>query len=171
MEIPVPTDDTVLPCSKCGGVFPLDQFYTAAGCPGRYNKHSWCKDCVTDDIRTKRANRTDEEKLADAKRTAVYSQRKKFRKYGLTEESFQRMLEDQGGVCAVCGLAETAMKPHKYDPTPELSIDHCHMTGLVRGLLCIRCNVGMGALGDTVAGLKNALAYLQAFEDRVVSDG
>ncbi len=54
--------------------------------------------------------------------------------YGITLEQYEEMLEAQGGVCKICG-----------DPPPTgrkkyLSVDHCHQTGRVRGLLCTQCN-------------------------------
>lgn len=48
-------------------------------------------------------------------------------------------------------------------------IDHCHRTGRVRGILCAGCNSGIGKLGDSVAGLRRALAYLEAFEVSVLA--
>lgn len=41
-----------------------------------------------------------------------------------------------------------------------LCLDHCHVTGVFRGWLCHRCNVGLGALGDTAENLQNGLNYL-----------
>lgn len=58
-----------------------------------------------------------------------------------------------GNVCGICGL------PPK--PGRRLNVDHDHGTGLVRGLLCSQCNVGLGALGDKAEGLEAALEYLR----------
>lgn len=57
------------------------------------------------------------------------------RTYGITEDDFNKMLERQGGACAICG------KRQRYQ---NLAVDHDHVTGLVRGLLCKRCNEGLG---------------------------
>ena len=59
------------------------------------------------------------------------------RKYGITADQFDAMLNAQNGVCAICG------KPRPEERT--LHIDHDHETGAIRGLLCFRCN---NALGD-----------------------
>ena len=72
--------------------------------------------------------------------------------YGITLEEYNRMAEAQGGLCAIC-----QEKPDK------LFIDHCHHTGKVRGLLCIKCNSGIGLLRDSAAVVENALAYLRKF--------
>lgn len=55
-------------------------------------------------------------------------------------------------VCAVCGKPEQGRR---------LNIDHDHVTGLVRGLLCRKCNAGIGLLGDTPEGVEAALEYLR----------
>ena len=48
--------------------------------------------------------------------------------------------------------------------TGKLHLDHCHVTGLFRGWLCMRCNVGLGGFGDTLMGVKMAVKYLEMFE-------
>lgn len=55
--------------------------------------------------------------------------------------------------CECCGN-----KPSK---TRSLALDHCHVTGKFRGWLCVRCNTGLGGLGDSIAGLQRGLAYLR----------
>lgn len=62
------------------------------------------------------------------------------------------MREEQGGLCAVCRL-----------PSARLVIDHVHATGEIRGLLCDRCNTGIGKLGDTYEGVMAAAEYLKNY--------
>jgi hypothetical protein len=62
------------------------------------------------------------------------------RKYGITLKDFERMLEEQGGVCKVC----KEQRPNEQ----TLHVDHDHETGEVRGLLCFRCNNAIGDLRD-----------------------
>jgi hypothetical protein len=79
-------------------------------------------------------------------------------KYGLTPEDFDRMLESQGGVCAICGDA-------RWDAArnPEMpSVDHDHATGKVRGLLCKHCNLILGYARDEPAVLAKAIEYLDS---------
>lgn len=83
-----------------------------------------------------------------------------FTKYGLRPEDFERMLEEQGGVCAICDQPETARSQWGSQPA-RLCIDHDHQTGANRGLLCRKCNRALGLLGDSIEGLARALAYLQ----------
>ena len=78
------------------------------------------------------------------------------RRYGITLEQFNEMVAAQGGRCAVC---REEFKPAKKKLA--IHVDHCHDTLKVRGILCSRCNVGIGLLGDNVAGLQRAIDYLQ----------
>ena len=68
------------------------------------------------------------------------------REYGLELEDYERMLGEQGGVCKVCGKQETRMSVRGIiDP---LAVDHDHVTGRVRGLLCSNCNTALGLVGE-----------------------
>ena len=80
-------------------------------------------------------------------------------KYGLSQDEFFGLLDMQEHSCALC------KDPFKSLRQPNLHIDHCHETNQVRGLLCMKCNVGLGMLGDNVEGLTRALAYVKEFED------
>lgn len=70
------------------------------------------------------------------------------RKYGIGLPEFEQLLDYQGGCCAVCGSTE------------KLVVDHCHGTGAIRGILCDRCNVGIGCLNDDAHRLIAAANYL-----------
>lgn len=100
------------------------------------------------------------EKVRAASQRAKESGRKKVnsrryhlkRKFGLTIEDYERMLEAQGRGCYICGA-----------PPPEggsLHVDHDHATGTVRGLLCFTHNNALGDFGDDPALLRSALRYL-----------
>jgi Recombination endonuclease VII len=73
--------------------------------------------------------------------------------YGLTKEGYDRMLAQQHGACAIC----------KRQPQETLCIDHDHDTGQVRGLLCRKCNLGLGFFDDSPSLLRAAAAYLEAW--------
>jgi hypothetical protein len=76
-----------------------------------------------------------------------------FKKYGITLEEYQKLWDDQNGVCAICG-----------NPEPKegymLAVDHDHITGKIRGLLCSRCNTSIGKFEDSIEILQNAIKYL-----------
>jgi hypothetical protein len=74
------------------------------------------------------------------------------REYGLTEEAFQVLVEVQNNKCAICrqDLGEGMNR----------CVDHDHVTGRVRGLLCRTCNLGLGYFKDSVQNLQSAQEYL-----------
>lgn len=79
--------------------------------------------------------------------------------FGITIEQYDEMLRDQGGVCKICGEAERrADGAGRYT---NLSVDHCHSTGRVRGLLCSSCNRGLGFFKDRPDLIDAAAAYLR----------
>ena len=77
-------------------------------------------------------------------------------KYGLTMDRYLQFLADQKGACAVC----------HQPPVNRLVVDHCHITGEVRGLLCHKCNTGLGQFGDSIDRMTAGIAYLQRFLER-----
>lgn len=77
---------------------------------------------------------------------------KKLASHGLTLQDYQQMLDAQNGVCAICGR-----EPGKN----KLAIDHDHKTGIIRGLLCFRCNYGLGWFQDDLTRIYKAIAHLE----------
>lgn len=75
-------------------------------------------------------------------------------KYGMTLEDYEVMFAEQGGVCKICGTDN----PHNR--WRVFAVDHCHDTGKIRGLLCNKCNRGMGLLDDNPDRLLAAANYL-----------
>lgn len=61
--------------------------------------------------------------------------------------------------CCICGRPESAKKPNGQPK--RLAIDHCHVSGAMRGLLCQRCNTGLGMFDDDIVRLFNAIKYLR----------
>src|SRR5262245_46852688 len=74
--------------------------------------------------------------------------------YGISPEDYKRMLERQGGLCAIC--------KKKSDET--LCVDHCHRTRKLRSLLCRKCNIGLGCFDDDPALLRAAAAYVENWQ-------
>lgn len=75
------------------------------------------------------------------------------RAYGLAHGTYDTMFAAQGGKCAICDTSDLGR-------TGRFSIDHCHSSGQVRGLLCDRCNRGIGHFDDSPDKLLRAIAYL-----------
>jgi hypothetical protein len=82
------------------------------------------------------------------------------RTFGSTIEEYEALMLEQDNCCAICHEPEKQILNGKIK---RLAIDHCHTTGKVRGLLCQRCNTGIGRFDDNVALLKQAIQYLEKF--------
>ena len=76
----------------------------------------------------------------------------KLKEYGLTQDDYDDLLKKQDGRCGICEFKVLDKK---------LVVDHCHLTGRVRGLLCTKCNVAIGLLRDDPELVKAALRYLE----------
>jgi hypothetical protein len=72
--------------------------------------------------------------------------------YGMTVEQFDALLLSQQGRCAICSEV----------PESSLHVDHCHVTGKIRGLLCTQCNVGIGMMKESPLRLRSAIRYLES---------
>ena len=115
-------------CSKCDLEKEPEEFYYQN--QHTLARHSTCKKCWLDE--------------------GYFRKIKRY--YGVTKTQYLDMLQEQGGVCAICKNAD------KY--VERLAVDHNHVTGQVRGLLCRRCNQALGALEDDVELLASAIDYL-----------
>lgn len=83
---------------------------------------------------------------------AAYADKKsRLKPYKLTPEEYDAKLQEQNGVCAIC---------KKLDDR-ALGVDHKHLTGLNRGLLCRRCNLGLEHFCESVTALESAIEYLK----------
>jgi hypothetical protein len=89
-----------------------------------------------------------------ARFNAQCNERNYVKKYGITRLDKLRLLEQQGRVCLVCGIAEpTTLRPWH--------VDHDHATGKVRGILCHHCNMAAGAVKDNPQTARRLADYLQ----------
>jgi len=86
----------------------------------------------------------------ESKNPSYYRNKQLKNSYKLTVEDFDRMLEDQKGLCGIC-----------KEPMAKAYVDHCHESGIVRELLCFSCNISLGHFKDNIETLKSAIAYLE----------
>lgn len=159
-------------CKTCGQVKPLDEFYRAA--TAKDGQRSECKVCDLAGkaaryraapsaaiARTKKWQAANRERHLETqrKRRQQPAQKRKereghlLRKFGITLDDYERLLKEQRGGCGICGC-----------PPPErgsFHVDHDHSTRAVRGLLCFRCNAGLGQFDESVEKLLAAVAYLE----------
>ena len=79
----------------------------------------------------------------------------------ISKEIYDGMLIKQKNLCAICMRPETINKNIKNINPKRLSIDHCHKTRKIRGLLCHKCNVSIGAMQESIELLQSAIDYLK----------
>jgi len=79
-------------------------------------------------------------------------------KYGISLRQYNKLLGKQQGLCAICGQPEVMVRKGKVQ---NLSVDHCHSTGRVRGLLCSSCNPMLGLSREDISILAKAITYLE----------
>ena len=82
-------------------------------------------------------------------------------KYGITVDNYYQMLENQNGGCGICGTKVPSARQRQYVTQEMFFVDHCHSTGKVRGLLCGKCNRGLGYFEDEPERLEEAANYLR----------
>ena len=149
-------------CSRCSESFPLSEFYRDASKAD--GLHPKCKSChraykktltpaqrERDRRNSKRWRKENPQKAKEGVRNATLK-----RKYGIGIEEFNRILEKQRGCCAICGDSDNGVSWGK-----NLHVDHCHRTGVVRGILCQPCNTSIGKMKDSPELLRKAAKYLE----------
>lgn len=160
-------------CNRCGEVLATSFFYrhklTSDGYLGQ------CKACVAarnkayyestkEDQRVyaREYHSRNREACREKMRARYASNKDRYRekwiekKYGKGALAFYNAEIAKDDKCRICGISESDA------PGGRLAIDHCHATGRLRGLLCSKCNTGIGLLGDNRAILQAAITYLEA---------
>jgi len=127
-------------CSRCETTKPVSDFFRNAS--ARDGLGGYCKPCWTAYLKDH------EDPAGRARRMRAYG----LKRFGLTIADYDAMLEGQGG-CAICLQGCATGK--------RLAVDHDEATGRVRGLLCVRCNQGIGRFEHDPALLESAAAYLR----------
>jgi hypothetical protein len=131
-------------CPKCTEYKPLKHFHIDN--TSKHGVRAICKRCTNASIR----KQYKQGKIYTAEKQAYYRKRN----YGIDDMTYQAMFEAQGGLCAICHQPEIAKKG-------TLSVDHSHVTGEIRGLLCYKCNSALGGLDDDIERVRNLLLYLE----------
>lgn len=117
----------------------------------------YCADCSTSVKRRNHAKSQREWRAKDPERHANIKTKWDLGRYGIDVATYDRMLREQNGACAICGNASPGGKGvHR-----KFAIDHCHSTGVVRGLLCNLCNPALGLFSDSPEKLRAAIKYLE----------
>lgn len=130
-----PTDQ--IKCVTCKQAKPREEFFILRGDKLVYSPR--CEDC-----RAGLSGETEQDRKL----------RMKVSRYGLTVAQYNAMLVASKGNCQLCG---------KPLPKTRINIDHDHKTNKVRGLLCVRCNSGIGFFFDDPAYMRQAIAYIEHY--------
>jgi hypothetical protein len=80
------------------------------------------------------------------------------KRYGISWEQYTKLKNEQNSCCAICN--------QKIGENTKIHVDHCHATGLVRGLLCGGCNIGLGHFKENIESLKSAVLYLKKYNSK-----
>ena len=130
-------------CNKCKKELPLDGFYTDS----RTGKpRARCKMCLSEEDRV-RYFRNGREYSASKRRERTLREG-----YNMSLGDYDDMLDNQQGKCAICS---------SYPKSKPLAVDHCHYSGVVRGLLCSNCNTALGLFADDIDVMEKAISYLK----------
>lgn len=134
----------------------LKHYYTGFPCVRghlsvRYVSGKGCADCARLRTNKWRQENPDHKKQYHAKNRQAAKYSRMLRIYGLDQNQFELMLKEQNDSCNIC--------KEPFEKTPH--IDHCHITGVVRGLLCFHCNSVLGHAKDNPDILRAAIAYLE----------
>lgn len=130
-------------CSRCGDTKPASAYGRRSANPAWLR--AMCRECE------RAYSRSWDQANPEGRRRA--NARQALRAKGLSEAEHEALVLLQDGRCAICGH-------DAGDRTRRLFVDHCHTSGRVRGLLCGRCNSGLGMFLDDAKLLGRAIAYL-----------
>lgn len=138
-------------CSKCKEVKSVDNFYKDK--QKKDGLTSSCKICV--DINDRKYKDT-----IDGKKTLKKRNIKS--KYGLSWVEYLEMYNSQNGKCDICGKFISIETETKRND--KAMVDHSHITGQIRSLICHGCNIILGYCNDNKTILNNAIKYLEKYE-------
>jgi len=151
-------------CSCCKQEKPLEEFVKDKSQSGGYG---YCKACAKIKYAKYKSENLEKIKAQARVNTAEWYKNNPdapranlLKRYGLTQQIFDELVEVRGGLCDICQLK----------PDTLLHIDHDHQTKLIRGLLCNRCNTGLGLFKDSPYNLSNAIKYLNRQESNIMAD-
>ncbi|MEU8266372.1 endonuclease VII domain-containing protein [Sphaerisporangium sp. NPDC049002] len=153
-------------CTTCGQSLPLTDFYSSK--LGKGGLRSACKECSKASVIAWRAKEGNAERHRETTKRSYHRagwSRVVFKRYGLTQEQYDTLYEEQQGRCAICGEPEGGVT--SQGATRRIAVDHDGEgeTLRVRGLLCAGCNTGLGAFDHDPERMERAAAYLEEFLD------
>lgn len=133
-------------CKNCNNTYNLTNFSKGNG---KYKTLNVCKQCDARRRRKDYASLSHDKKTAIKKRQRVCEYK---RVYNLPDYLAEQLANNREGICMIC------------KETKLLVVDHCHKSGIVRGLICSHCNSVLGYAKDNINTLSNAIEYLKEYE-------
>lgn len=134
------------------GLLRIDQSFS-------HSKGFRCRQCNLEQQR----NRTPEkQKHYNEKYSLKRKQWKLSKRYGINIETYNSLLIEQDSSCSICKIHISEHQQIK-GAKKHFAVDHCHSTSIVRGLLCYRCNMGLGYFKDNLELLQAAVNYLSKY--------
>ena len=143
--------------------------YHCIDCSKKYhaNRYVEQKEKIRSQIEEYRSKNKDRVEQAQAlwkaknpEKVRQYQRVTNLKKFGLSNESYNSMVEQQKNLCAICKKPETFVHSRTKE-IARLAVDHCHTTGRTRKLLCKNCNTGLGSFKDDPSILMSAAQYLK----------
>ncbi len=122
--------------------------------PNGYFKEKPCKECGKLFLPKAPSHMFCSQECSDCGHTRNYMRKN----YNISLEEYYKLLEEQDHKCAICGSVGFKICEHTK---LNLVVDHDHMTGRIRGMLCHNCNRALGLLKDNTETLKTAISYLE----------
>lgn len=179
-------------CSKCSEKLPITNFYRNSQ---SYDNHRPdCKKCLnslqqlyynknSDTIkeRVKKYRNKNSRKIKDYRKKYYLANKEKLKEqakdryfnrggkdnsrnaklqkaYNISLDEYNTIFAEQGNCCAIC-------RRQKCKTGKSMAVDHCHVTGKIRGILCANCNRSLGVLGESIEILTNMISYLYKHKD------
>ncbi len=137
-------------CPTCGKIIT---YPTKSGYSQAVSRKASCKNCYEKEYRR---NNKDKFETYKPRLKGYHRNRTLNKSYNIDVEQYKSMSELQNNSCAIC-------KKHQSEFKHSLCVDHCHSTGMIRGLLCHSCNLLLGNAGDDIVTLEKSIEYLKQY--------
>jgi hypothetical protein len=151
----IENEDGTIYCPKCKNDFDKSHFHTTVDRKGKYKGkvNYYCLIGNKNFNSGGRSRRKNNNYLYNSKEYSRFY--RMIREFGISLDVYNEFFNKQQGCCAICGI-------HQIQINKSLCVDHCHNSGKVRGLLCMKCNTGIGNANDSIEILQKFITYLNA---------
>jgi Recombination endonuclease VII len=160
-------------CRGCQRTLPVTDFYRRTD--KRAGHQSRCRECMKKKAikhyYNNREHRKEVKRLwlaCSVEQQREYEHLRSLRSYGYTQAQYEHKLAAQGGGCAICGRKQgTGPGEVKQARGGRFAVDHDHVTGQIRDLLCTPCNSALGSFQDDLDRMESAIIYILKWRERL----